>query len=340
VAREGFSKPFQDQHDNQHNRWSQEKMNSRLTLTTAGAILLAMSLASTAAAETITVCLDGSCDFTDPAAAAAVAVNGDVIEIAAGTYLLEETISFYGPSVDIRGAVDRKGRPATILDGQGSVVVLSMVMLPQSNPRFENIVITNGFGEYGGGMFLRDGTPVFENCVISGNHADVQGGGMFLNGGASPTFIGCEISGNTAAHPRFGSLGQGGAAWISEGVVTLLDSEVSGNSAQSAGGGFGLSSSGEVVLNNSRICGNVAPGGPDSSQIAGAGTVTVVSGCVDESCDCVFIEPADLNGDNAVNGADLGLLLAGWGQPGPGDLNGDNTVGGADLGLMLAAWSR
>ena len=315
-------------------------MSSPTTLATASSIFLGVIMASTSNAETITVCLDGSCDFTDPAAAAAVAVNGDVIEIAAGTYLLDETISFYGRTVDIRGAVNGKGRPTTILDGQGARQVLSMLLLPGSTPRFENIVITNGFAEFGGGMFLRGGAPVFENCVISGNHADIQGGAMFLNGDASTTFIGCEISENTAAHPRFESLGQGGAAWISEGVVTLVDSEVSGNSAQSAGGGFGLSSSGEVVLNNSRICGNVAPGGPDSSQIYGSGTLTVVSGCVDESCDCVFTDPADLNGDNAVNGADLGLLLANWGQPGIGDLNGDDIVGGADLGLMLAAWSK
>ena len=315
-------------------------MSSPTTLATASSIFLGVILASTSNAETITVCLDGSCDFTDPAAAVQAAADGDVIEIAAGTYLLDETISLYGPSVDILGAVDGKGRPATILDGQGSRQVLSMLLLPGSTPRVENVVITNGFAEYGGGMFLRGGAPVFENCVISGNHADIQGGAMFLNGDASPTFIGCDISGNTAAHPRFSSSGQGGAAWISEGVVTLVNSEVSGNSAQSAGGGFGFSSSGEVVLNNSRICGNVAPGGPDSSQIYGSGTLTVVSGCVDESCDCVFTDPADLNGDNAVNGADLGLLLANWGQPGTGDLNGDDIVGGADLGLMLAAWSK
>ncbi|MDG2021930.1 MAG: M12 family metallo-peptidase [Phycisphaerales bacterium] len=47
----------------------------------------------------------------------------------------------------------------------------------------------------------------------------------------------------------------------------------------------------------------------------------------------------DLNGDGLVNGADLGLLLAGWGEPGPTDLNGDGTTNGADLGLLLAAWS-
>ena len=47
----------------------------------------------------------------------------------------------------------------------------------------------------------------------------------------------------------------------------------------------------------------------------------------------------DLNGDGVVNGADLGLLLVGWGEPGPSDLDGDGTTDGSDLGLLLAAWS-
>ena len=53
--------------------------------------------------------------------------------------------------------------------------------------------------------------------------------------------------------------------------------------------------------------------------------------------------PGDLNGDRKVNGGDLGLLLAMWGQcapgaPCPADLNGDNRVDGGDLGLMLGAF--
>ncbi len=61
--------------------------------------------------------------------------------------------------------------------------------------------------------------------------------------------------------------------------------------------------------------------------------------CANEAqqmCAC----PEDLNGDNLVNGADLGLLLADWNAGGgsPADLNGDNAVNGADLGLLLAAW--
>jgi hypothetical protein len=40
-----------------------------------------------------------------------------------------------------------------------------------------------------------------------------------------------------------------------------------------------------------------------------------------------------------VDGIDLGLMLANWGNPGRGDLDGDGVVSGTDLGQMLAAWS-
>ena len=51
--------------------------------------------------------------------------------------------------------------------------------------------------------------------------------------------------------------------------------------------------------------------------------------------------PGDLDGNGVVNGADLGLLLAGWGPcgtPCPGDLDGNGVINGADLGLLLAVW--
>ena len=51
--------------------------------------------------------------------------------------------------------------------------------------------------------------------------------------------------------------------------------------------------------------------------------------------------PADLNGDGAVNGDDLGMLLGAWGPAAgsPADLNHDGMVDGTDLGMMLAAWT-
>lgn len=48
--------------------------------------------------------------------------------------------------------------------------------------------------------------------------------------------------------------------------------------------------------------------------------------------------PGDLNGDDRVDGADLGLLVAGWGTI-FGDLTGDGTTNGTDIGILLAHWT-
>ncbi len=51
--------------------------------------------------------------------------------------------------------------------------------------------------------------------------------------------------------------------------------------------------------------------------------------------------PGDLDEDGRVGGADLGLMLAGWGDVNDdpsADLDGDGRVSGGDLGLLLAAW--
>ena len=49
--------------------------------------------------------------------------------------------------------------------------------------------------------------------------------------------------------------------------------------------------------------------------------------------------PADLNGDGAVNAADLSILLSNWGGKGAGDINGDGAVNAADLSILLSSWS-
>ncbi len=48
--------------------------------------------------------------------------------------------------------------------------------------------------------------------------------------------------------------------------------------------------------------------------------------------------PADLDGNGEVNGADLAQLLGNWGGTGTGDVNGDGSIDGADLSLLLGSW--
>jgi dienelactone hydrolase len=47
---------------------------------------------------------------------------------------------------------------------------------------------------------------------------------------------------------------------------------------------------------------------------------------------------SDLDGNGAVDGADLAVLLLGFGAPGRGDLDGNGTIDGGDIGALLLAW--
>lgn len=276
----------------------------------AGCILASAAFGQVASADTITVCPDGSCDFTDPAAAAASAVPGDVIEIAAGTYLLEEPVAFITQQVTIRGAVDSYGEPATILDGQGALIVLGTAYADQAV--FENLVITNGYGDYGGGSrFIASSDVVVRNCHFVGNHADWNGAGVRLSLDTTLTLIDCEIAGNTANHPTWP--GQSYGAGIHNG-------------------------GGTVVLEMTRVCGNVESSDP-GRQVTG-GEPVLVGGCVTDDCDSCEVDEmdADLNSDGIVGVNDLLIVIASWGESGSADIDGDGTVGVTDLLVVISLW--
>ena len=85
---------------------------------------------------------------------------------------------------------------------------------------------------------------------------------------------------------------------------------------------------------------DMAPAGVD--QFTGAGRLD--AGAAVAMAASLAPSPADLDGDGDVDGADLGILLVGWGPCGscascPGDLDGTCDIGGSDLGALLSAWS-
>jgi choice-of-anchor B domain-containing protein len=73
------------------------------------------------------------------------------------------------------------------------------------------------------------------------------------------------------------------------------------------------------------------------------GSASLVEAAIDDVRvsveDCEPRLPSDLNGDGAVNGLDLTILLSQWGSSGSADLNGDGTVSALDLTQLLAQWS-
>jgi hypothetical protein len=48
--------------------------------------------------------------------------------------------------------------------------------------------------------------------------------------------------------------------------------------------------------------------------------------------------PGDLDGDGSVGGADLAIMLGGWGSSGLTDLDGSGITDGGDLAILLGAW--
>lgn len=295
----------------------------------AAVALAVCGLASLVHADTITVCQDGSCDFTSVGAAVDAAAEGDLILVAAGTYMLSAPISLYDKDLVIRGAVDASGRPTTVLNGQNTTYHIN-ALVQTSATVIENLVLTNGRSTQYGAiyMFGCQGTTI-RNCSVRGN----QRGAIGINS-SNVTMIGCEIVDN-AAGPGTSA---GGGIYVA-GTVSLIDCVVSGNAASYSGGGIYVPNGSVVNLTRTRICGNTAPNDAQVGQ-SPSGIINDLGGsCMMSTCnDCPLPCLGDVNTDRAVDGADLGVMLSSWGTSGPADLNGDSTVNGADVGILLSAW--
>ena len=316
--------------------------------TIALSVMTLSAVAAQAYAGTITVCPNGSCNFTDPVAAIAAAAPNDIIEIQAGTYMLGSYIPIVGgvggkPLV-IRGAVDASGHPTTVLNAGGTKQVFSLVAL-NNDTVFENLVITNGRGDNGGAVFTYGANVIFRNCAFRSNRANSVGGAIFLND-SNPLLIDCEFTDNLALNTQGAPQAAGGAIYVGNNTLTLTRCSFTANASNYSGGALfvtGGSNPGRVNLQSTRICGNTAPNGPQIGMTTGAIITDLGGACISDNCiDCPPAPacPADLDGNGLVGGSDLGRLLGAWGPctDCPADINGDGLVSGTDLGAMLGAW--
>jgi len=76
----------------------------------------------------------------------------------------------------------------------------------------------------------------------------------------------------------------------------------------------------------------------DGTTFWGIGEIQSASGWTTEVVSFRVERAADLNGDGAVDAADLSTLLADWGNAGPADLDGNGVVDAPDLSQLLADW--
>ena len=163
--------------------------------------LMAASLGTALQAETLSVCLDGTCDFVDIQTAIDAARDGDEIRISGETYLLEAALDTRGKSLRFVGETDTTdASPLTILDGRGRHPVVehrNETERPR-DLRFEGLRIQNGSDSLTGGLFLRGpGTMTITNCDFHKNNG-VIGGAIHTSVNARSVIVDCTFEGNLA----------------------------------------------------------------------------------------------------------------------------------------------
>jgi len=130
------------------------------------------------------------------------AVDGDVIQIMAGTYTLGAPIDTLSKAIQLLGAeLDPDGNPTTIIDGDGDVRLL-LCQGPSTgsdHATFTNLEFRNGGGNAnGGGARIDNSTPVFEYSIFSNCSANETGGSVLIATAGNPSFNECSFRGGTA----------------------------------------------------------------------------------------------------------------------------------------------
>ncbi len=177
------------------------------------------------------------------AAVDAAAASGDVIEIAAGTYL--ENVIANDTSLTLVG----EDRETTIVDGGSVSGVFNFISLSAQDVDLNQLTIRNGNQATGGGVFLDTGTLTISDCEISNNEATVGGGGIFFNDGAL-VINNSDIIYNEAIASAAGGF------YHATGDATITDTHIDHNEADTAAGL--LNTNGLLTLTNSTVDHNTA----------------------------------------------------------------------------------
>lgn len=216
-------------------------------------------------------------------------VDGDVINVANGTYL--DRPLFQAKTADVRGA-----GAGTIFNGSATSWGMASAIGNAKTLRLSNLRITNGKTATGAGLPIASGQVIATDVTINGNNATTNangvGGGTYVAAGASLTMNNGSLATNTA------NAGGGAAYVVAGGTLSLNNTAVSSNSAPVAGGVYNLGTTsttgGTFNANSSGFGGALATAGtatisgtaftsnPSSNQggavFANTGTLTVNGG--------------------------------------------------------------
>ncbi|HEY0192482.1 MAG TPA: choice-of-anchor D domain-containing protein [Kofleriaceae bacterium] len=175
------------------------------------------------------------------------AVDGDIVEVADGTYA--EHVSIAGKAITVRSA---HGAATTIIDGGGTDCVVQM----SNNDAAALIGFTIRHGRPGptcdgGGVRIYGGGTVANNVIT--DNAGCQGIGLYISG--SPVVRNNTITNNLQTTCS-GGVGGGGIAVVGSSTAKLLDNMITHNTSDADGGAISLFAAGAVTVRGNTISDN------------------------------------------------------------------------------------
>jgi hypothetical protein len=248
-----------------------------ITILIAGAIRCA-----SAGAGTLLVC--PTCNHTTIQSAVNDAADNDEINIAAGRYI--ENITISGKSLTLLGAgnVGGSGETLVLAAGRGPVFTLGSGVAGET----AHVVLLvgmsisggnhNGGTRVGGGVQVRSGSYLrMVSCVVRDSYATF-GGGIGVNSPGAPTstILSSLITDNTAPGPQ-GKASAGGGVYVAQGSSLAIDSSTIVRNTSGGGGGIYAEQGTNLTLTNVTVTQNSAtsystPQGPSDGDGAGLET--------------------------------------------------------------------
>jgi parallel beta-helix repeat protein len=230
--------------------------------------------------------------------------NGDVVQVAPGTY--HESINFNGKAITVKST---NGPKFTIIDGGQTNQVVTFASGETLSSILNGFTIQNGFGKNAGGIAIVNSSPTVRNNIVTknlgcgigvyygapliehntvsyssggGNCAPADGSGILLYGQGTQYGMGSvQIIGNIIAHNTSSpdSTGDGIYLWVG-GAPIIENNIIKLNHAGTygSGGGITMQNSGAPLILQNLIVGNGAGtfGGGLDLEIPNDGSKAIV----------------------------------------------------------------
>ena len=179
--------------------------------------------------------------------------DGDTVLVHPGRYV--ENVDFIGRAITLASLFLTTGEKgyidSTIIDGdQNGSSVVRFTRGEDETSVMTGLTVTNGWANYGSGIYISGSSPTLSHLVITSNTADRTGGGMHCTSGASPTISHVIISDNQSRS------GGGGISCYNNATPTVTSSRIIGNLNPGLGGGILCGRGSEITVDSCEIVGN------------------------------------------------------------------------------------